>query len=77
VTIENIEKARAEARKFMDCAHIVLSKSVRPYTDMHGRHCQRLDTGKNTGSLRRASLDLTRSLAEMRKPWNPLIPSAT
>ena len=68
MTIDNIKKARVEARKFLDCAHIVLSESVRPYTDIHGRECLSLETGKNTAALRRVSLDLWRSLAGMRKP---------
>ena len=78
MTVENIKKARAEVERFLVCVDKVLEESVSEYTGVvHEGTWSVLDTGKNTGALRRASLDLTRSLAEMRKPWNPLIPSAT
>jgi hypothetical protein len=63
VTIEQIDKTMNEARRFMELAADVLGNC----THRIGEHVY-LDTGKKTGALRRASMDLTRALAEMRKP---------
>ena len=75
MTIEKIKKARSKAERFLVCVDKVLKESVRRY-DSEGRQTvadttfetEYLDTGKNTGALKRASLDLWRSLAKMRKP---------
>jgi hypothetical protein len=66
VTVENIMTARAEAERFLACLDNVCRESIKSYSGDRGR--EYLDTGKNSGALRRASLDLTRSLAVMRKP---------
>jgi hypothetical protein len=50
----NVEIAASAARQFLERAHLALA---------HG-----MDSPKYTGALRRASMELTRALAEMRKP---------
>jgi hypothetical protein len=60
MTRDQVQAAADEAKRFLKWAGKVL-------TD--GDHAEgRLWASKNNGSLKRASLDLTRALAEMRKP---------
>lgn len=67
MTVENIRSCANAARYFLECVDLVLLNNVRPLKlgDVVGEY---LDYGKHTGKLRRASMDLTRALAEMRKP---------
>lgn len=67
MTVENIRSCANTARKFLECVDLVLINSVRPikFVDADGEY---LDYGKHSAKLRRASMDLTRALAEMRKP---------
>lgn len=67
MTIENIKRAQAEAKRFLTYAKDVLENGTHEST-WQGKITQYLDHGKRTGALRRASMDLTRALAEMRKP---------
>jgi hypothetical protein len=62
MTPKNIRATVAEARAFIKAAEAAL-KNV----SKHGV-IEFLDTGKESGALRRQSMNLTRSLAEMRKP---------
>jgi len=58
---ENIEAALAEAKRFI--VRVEALKARRKKGDPYGlRGC------KESGAVRRASLDLTVTLAEMRKP---------
>lgn len=66
MTPQNIRIAICEAKRFIQVAEALLARTAadkdsayRTYP-MHG--------SKESGATRRASLDLTRSLAEMRKP---------
>jgi len=64
MTIENIKRAQAEAKRFLTCADAVVREAMffpeKPNVKF-------VSTGKHSGALRRASMDLTRALAEMRK----------
>lgn len=61
MTTANIEIAIAEAREFIVRAEAVLNRAkVQRYTYAGG--------DRESGSLRRQSMELTRALAEMRKP---------
>jgi hypothetical protein len=53
-----VQEAIATAREF-----ITKAEKLKPM-----RNCDFVDYGKDSGAARRASLDLTRKLAEMRKP---------
>lgn len=66
MTVENIKRAQAEAKRFLDCVEDVLENGTHEST-WQGETAYCLDHGKRTGALRRASMDLTRALAEMRK----------
>ena len=55
-----IKKSIAEARKFLLIANLVL-KEEEKYAFIYKAG------SKETGALRRSSMDLTRSLAELRK----------
>jgi hypothetical protein len=65
MTENSIKLAVASAERFLRCAKVVLKENVREST-WEGKVTRRLDAGKNTGALRRASMDATRALAEMR-----------
>lgn len=57
-----VEKAKAEAERFIALAQEVFD------ADKDGQHGEYgYWASKKTGALRRASMDLTRALAEMRK----------
>ena len=58
--IKEIKLAAAMAARFIE-----LSKEIK--TTKSGEY-EWVDAGKESGALRRASLDLTRQLAIMRKP---------
>ena len=75
MTIESIERAVAECERFLAAVRGLQVYSYNPssfeydYREWSGRdpiYCN-LYPVKATGAVRRASLDLTRSLAEMRK----------
>jgi hypothetical protein len=58
-----LSQAITEARRFLERAE--------PYcTDLeiHGLEDSRYEDGKQTAAIRRASLDLTRALADLRRP---------
>lgn len=65
MTVENIKRAQAEAKRFFECADAVLHFAVKSFPD-HPEY-EWVESGKRSGALRRASMDLTRALAEMRK----------
>ena len=60
--ISKVEKAITEARRFIDKAHPAVAK----IKDMQSKGLY-FAGSKETAACRRASLDLTRSLAELRK----------
>ena len=60
MNIKEIKTAAAMASRF-----IALSKEIK--TTKSGE-CEWVDAGKESSALRRASMDLTRQLAKMRKP---------
>jgi hypothetical protein len=61
MTPQEIRLAIGEAQRFIDRAKEALDR----VTHAHGR--EYLDPGKETGALRRASMDLTRQLTKMRQ----------
>lgn len=61
---ENIEKAKAEARRFLST---VDAYEQRKKHDAYFAGVGGSSGFKESGAVRRASLDLTRALAEMRK----------
>lgn len=68
MTIENIQRARALAQRLAHAADDVLKNCTYEYETLDKRKHKGLSTGKQTAALRRLSMDLTRALAEMRKP---------
>lgn len=60
-----IKEAEAEARRFLARVHAWRQAQGTERTD-HGEYS--ISTPRENGALRRASLDLTRALAAMRKP---------
>lgn len=68
MTVENIQRARALAQRFAHAADAVIRDCTYEYEMPDKRKRMSLSTGKQTGALRRASMDLTRALAEMRRP---------
>ena len=62
MTHEKILAAQKAADRFMKCAYEVLRSE-----DALVLGCP-IGPSKRTGALRRASMDLTRALSEMRKP---------
>lgn len=58
--VHKIKIVQEQARKVMQLADQVLNEALTAGDTM-------TTTGKNPASLRRASLDLTRALADMRK----------
>ena len=61
MTFENIKKAKAEAQRFIQAANRVLTG-----VDFGTIHI--ICGTKDSGALRRCSMNLTRSLADLRKP---------
>ncbi len=62
--IEKVEEAIYEARRFIDRANLVLhGEGCKPFSG----NSKYLYCGKETAACRRSSMDLTRSLAELRK----------
>lgn len=59
---KTIQAAVAEAKRFIDAASNVKQ------SEYNGKKFDGIDSNKESGALRRASMDLTRVLAEMRKP---------
>jgi hypothetical protein len=62
---DNINRAVLEAQRFLDAVERL--PEPEPY-DRHGSTIMRDYYPKQQGAIRRASMDLTRALAEMRKP---------
>lgn len=69
-----VKAARADAQRFISRCDELLAMQVEQYDHETKRRDKLPWTGayatatKQTGAVRRASMDLTRSLAEMRKP---------
>ena len=63
---KEIEKTVKEAKRFIAAAELCLA--ARKQTYVHGDYTYHPDAPKESGATRRASLDLTRQLAEMRRP---------
>lgn len=62
MTVDQIKKAVAEAKRFIAAANEAIVRMERG--DGYGT----ISGTKETGKCRRASMDLTRALAEMRRP---------
>ena len=67
MTVENLKKALAECERFSIAAILLQEEQEGPIGDP--RKAQRFDydPSKKSGAVRRASMDLTRALAELRK----------
>lgn len=63
---EKIKTAEAEAKRFL--ARIAPWRKAQGTYEGHNGHRFSIGTPKQGGALRRASMDLTRALADMRKP---------
>lgn len=64
---ETVTAAEAEARRFL-AAVKAWKTATSEVTYEHDGHKYYSHAPKQSGTMRRASLDLTRALAEMRKP---------
>lgn len=64
---DSIREAVAQAYRFIDAAELVLNNLRKVKADS-GAIYEYVEKPKESGALRRASMDLTRSLADMRKP---------
>lgn len=62
MNIKKIEIAEQEARRFLERV-----EAVKALCTEFNRQYNRIDSTKETGALRRSSMDLTRALADMRK----------
>ena len=63
-----IETAIAEARRFIDRAEEAHgAQEWHEFTNAPGGYWRNLNT-KATGAMKRASMDLTRALADLRRP---------
>jgi hypothetical protein len=60
-----VDEAKAAADRFIDA---VDAMNLRASSDDYFRRMKSVTGFKETAAVRRASLDLTRALAEMRKP---------
>ena len=74
VTIETLDAAIAEAKRFVDAADKARTRINIDYVNMVHRHGkvsfpaeQCVTTSAETATARRASMDLTRALAELRR----------
>jgi hypothetical protein len=70
VKTEKVKEAINEAKRFIKKAELLIEsrKEQRSYEYGGVKHFYDAPSGKESGATRRASLDLTRALAEMRKP---------
>lgn len=71
MTFDKIEAAKAEALRFVVAADLAVDRARRDDEALAEFDFPRATAAQYTresGALRRASLDLTRALAEMRKP---------
>ena len=68
--VEEIKLTIAEAKRFIKRAEVLIEcrKEKESYTYDGKTFYYDKSCGKESGALRRASLDLTRQLAQMRKP---------
>ena len=64
--LEEIKKTIAEAKRFIKAAQLCVDARTKTYNC--GEYVFHYSAPKESGALRRASLDLTRQLAVMRKP---------
>lgn len=62
MNIKKIETAEQEARRFLERV-----EAVKVLCTEFNRQYNHVDSPKETGALRRSSMDLTRALADMRK----------
>lgn len=63
--VDRLENAAKEAQRFLGKVRELRDNALH-YSQSLGE--QYIDPGKHTGAVKRASLDLTRALAELRKP---------
>lgn len=61
---ETIAKAKAEAKRFLDQVRVL--ETYKDYKGQH--HFEFYSMPRQTGAVRRASMDLTRALADLRRP---------
>lgn len=62
-----IDDAYELARKFMERVDLLRSAEKGNYREIDG-HIYSYDSPRHRGAVRRASMDLTRALADMRRP---------
>lgn len=63
--IERLENAVKEAQRFLGKVRELRDNAVHANESTGRRY---IETGKHTGAVKRSSMDLTRALAELRKP---------
>lgn len=68
--LANLEKAIAEVERFLECASAAQAAHTKRTSLELLPHMDILNTSnpRENGALRRASMDLTRALADLRKP---------
>ena len=64
MTEDDIDDAVVEAKRFLDKVYLF---RARIKNDAHFHEFYKIVGGKETGAIRRASMDLTRALAKMRR----------
>jgi hypothetical protein len=67
MTKERLVAARQEAERFLKRAEIAMTDQLQSESGQKYISSD-LSPSKHTGALRRASMDLTRALAELRRP---------
>lgn len=65
MNMQKIEAARAEAQRFIDRVDALRREHI---NYMSGDRKYYFSAPKESGAVRRASMDLTRALSDMRKP---------
>jgi hypothetical protein len=68
MTVKQLKAAMAEARRFLDRGDALLKAQDRePIRVLAGADFALTDNPREQGAVRRASMDLTRSLADLRR----------
>lgn len=65
---KKLKIAVAEAKRFIKRAEALPEPVTRKYADGSGRTYQEDNFPVHSGAIKRASMDLTRSLADLRRP---------
>lgn len=67
INYDNLKKVLEEMSKMKKLIEIVFEKNTRKSDNGKTKGCYFIDTGKNTGSVRRQSMELSNALVQLRK----------